>query len=67
MAQVQCLASTTWAGTPLLVGTPLRALIKLFGSYDLLAPEQVAEPICAVAELWLPDSIQCKMFKKLTT
>ncbi len=40
-------------------GAPLRALVQLFGSYDLLAPEQVAVPTRAVAGLRLRDGFQC--------
>jgi hypothetical protein len=37
-------------------GVPLKALVELFGSYELLAPEQVAVPTQAVAGLRLLDS-----------
>ncbi len=40
-------------------GALLRALVELFGSYDLLAPEQVAVPTQAVAGLRLLDGFQC--------
>jgi superfamily II DNA or RNA helicase len=40
-------------------GAPLKALVELFGSYDLLAPEQVAVPTQAVAGLRLLDGFQC--------
>jgi len=40
-------------------GAPLRPLVELFGSYDLLAPEQVAVPTRAVAGLRLRDGFQC--------
>ncbi|KAH8769341.1 hypothetical protein BGZ57DRAFT_898318 [Hyaloscypha finlandica] len=39
-------------------GAPLKALVELFGSYDLLAPEQVVVPTQAVAGLRLLDGFQ---------
>jgi superfamily II DNA or RNA helicase len=38
---------------------PLKSLVELFGSYDLLAPEQVVVPTQAVAGLRLLDGFQC--------
>jgi hypothetical protein len=40
-------------------GAPLRALVKLFRSYDLLVSEQVAVPTQAVTGLRLLDGFQC--------
>jgi hypothetical protein len=40
-------------------GAPLKALVELFASYGLLAPEQVAVPTQAVAGLRLQDGFQC--------
>jgi hypothetical protein len=37
----------------------LKALVELFASYGLLAPEQVAVPTQAVARLQLYDGFQC--------
>jgi hypothetical protein len=37
----------------------LKALVELFASYGLLAPEQVAVPTQAVAGLQLYNSFQC--------
>ncbi len=37
-------------------GAPLKALVELFGSYDLLAPEQVAIPTQAVTGLRLQEA-----------
>ncbi len=42
-------------------GAPLKALVELFGSYDLRAPEQVAVPTQAVAGQRLLDGFQCLM------
>ena len=39
-------------------GVPLKSLVELFGSYDLLAPEQVTVPTQAVAGLRLRDGFQ---------
>jgi len=46
-------------GPHCLRGAPLKALVKLFGSYELRAPEQVAVPTRAVAGLRLLDGFQC--------
>ncbi len=40
-------------------GALLKALVELFASYGLLAPEQVAVPTQAVAGLRLQDGFQC--------
>jgi len=40
-------------------GAPLKALVELFASYVLLAPEQVAVPTQAVAGLRPQDGFQC--------
>jgi hypothetical protein len=40
-------------------GILLKALVELFVSYILLAPEQVAVPIQAVTGLRLQDGFQC--------
>ena len=42
-----------------LYGIPLKALVELFASYILLAPEQVAVPIQAVIGLRLQNGFQC--------
>ncbi|KUJ13131.1 uncharacterized protein LY89DRAFT_673228 [Mollisia scopiformis] len=44
-------------------GAPLKALVELFGSYDLLAPEQVVVPTQAVAALHKKTALwrKCKL------